>query len=335
MLSVFALGVLAASAAAQVPEMDPDSTSIARPRTDRRLLVRRPLRIAHNGGFQSLVFTPPFESAEILPAGGGYTATHYQAARTDITTQGANTYRGTFHALDFSGALGITDRVGPIEAKFDLSVGRLAAADHEISATFEGAQVMPATWSSGATLRRAAVGLKIGMYDDRALELAVSVTGWAKLPIDGDEHLSDTGEAELGGVLQITHGMRVPADAEQPNLFLHAQLGGMWRQNQDVFNTRVRPNGGVVWGIGAVAVLTDLPIALVVQAEGSSNAWEDLDDFNSDPVSLSLGTRIWGESEGSTRAWYDGVLLELAISFGFGDRNGADTAVTFGIGYHF
>lgn len=331
--ALLALVALAVSASAQVPEIDDGGRTP--PRTDKRLLIRRPLRITHNGGWQGLVFTPPFESAESLPAGGGYLAAHYQAARTDITQEGANVYRGTLHSIDFSGSIGITELAGPVEAKFDISLAQLAAANHEVSATYDGAQVVPGSWSGGASLRRAAFGLKVGIYDDRGLDLAVSTTGWAKLPIDGDDHLTDTGDIELGAVIALTHGLRVPADAGEPTLFLHAQIGAMWRQNQDVFNTRVRPQGSAVWAVGAVALLPDHPVAFVVQAEGSSNPFVDLDNFNSDPITLSVGTRVWGESESSTKPWWHGVMAELAVSFGLADRNGIDTALTFGMGYHF
>ncbi|MHC5018775.1 MAG: hypothetical protein ACYTGX_01430 [Planctomycetota bacterium] len=325
---------LAASAHAQVPDIDPIDGPA--PRTDARLLVRRPLRIGHNGGFQSLVFTPPFESAEILPGGAAFLASHYQASRTSLRRQGANVYRGTLHSLDFSGALGINDLGGPVEAKIDVSLAQLSAARHDVGATFEGAPVVRSDWSSAMRLRRAAFGLKIGIYDGRSPDLAVSTTGWAKVPIDGDDNLTDTGELELGAVIALTHGMRVPAGAAAPSLYLHAQIGAMWRQNQDLFDTRVRPNSSAVWAFGAVVLLGDLPAALVAQAEGSANPFNELDDFNSDPATFSAGLRFWSEPEaGDDRAWYHGVMLELAVSFGLADRNGVETALTAGLGYHF
>jgi len=336
-LSLAAVGLLAAGAAAQVLD-EPISTSTDRPtpRTDGKLLIRRPIRINLDGGLQSLVFSAPFESAEILPAGGGYVATHYQNSRTDLTTQGANVYRGTFHTLDFSGAVGITDLAGPVEAKFELSFARLGAADHEISATHDGRQTVPARWRSGLSLRRAALGLKIGIYDDRALDLTVSMTGWAKLPLEGDENLTDTGEAELGGVVAISHGMRVPATVDAPTLFLHAQIGAMWRKEQSVLGGGVHTNGGAIWGFGAVIVPPGWTAGLVFQAQGAGNAWEDLDDYNSDPAVGAVGARVWFDrEEGAERAWYHGMMFEAAAAFGFANRNGPDTALTFGAGYHF
>jgi len=120
---------------------------------------------------------------------------------------------------------------------------------------------------------------------------------------------------------------RIGADQVGPaNLFIHAMVGGVVRKDQEALATRVRPSSGAVFGLAAVWRVEGWPVAVALQCRGQVNAWQELDHFGSDPVSLQLGLRGW---------LAEGLIYELGAGIGVEQDVGAAWAVEVGVGIRF
>lgn len=325
--AVAALWLLAAAAAAQDDErLFGDAGRPARAPRSAALLA--PVEIGQSDGFNTLVFTPPLEGAQLLAPGRGLLFARAHASRTDAGEPGEPyRYDATFREARLQAALGVGGLGAPVEVRAGASFASLVGSERHVSGTFRDAPVLPGGWRESASLRRAWVGLKLGVLDAAPLDLELAATGWLKIGIDGDEHLTDTDGTEGGGALHATYAVRLGDDAVGPaNVFVHAMVGGMLRKDQEALATRVRPSSGAVFGLAAVWRADDWPVALAVQCRGQVNAWQELDHFGSDPVSLQVGWRGWlGE----------GLIYEVGAGLAIERDVAAAWAVEVGVGWRF
>jgi hypothetical protein len=326
-LEIVAVACLATTAAAQdVPGIAAEGTAGADPLRPAALLA--PVEIGQSDGFNALVFTPPLEGAQMLVAGEALFFARWHTAEM-ATGELADGYRfrATLSEVRLQGALGVGGLGVPVEARVGLSAAALTGSERYVAATFRGGAVVPGGWEESPSARRAWLGLKFGLPDRAGLDLKLAVSGWLKLGLEGEEHLTDTDGVEGGALLHATYALRVGAEQMgAPNLFLHAMFGGVARQDQEALATRVRPNAGAVFGVAAVLRGESWPLALALQCRGQANAWRELEDFGSDPWSLQLGLRGW---------LAEGLIYEAGVAYGVADDVAAAWAIEAGVGLRF
>ena len=286
------------------------------------------MEIGQSDGFNTLVFTPPLEGGQMLEAGRGGLFVRGHASATRAGDPGEPyRYEADFREARLQAALGVGGLGAPVEVRAGCSFAALTGSERHVSGTFRDAPVLSAGWRESPSLRRAWFGLKLAVLDAAPMDLELAATGWLKLGIDGDAHLTDTDGTEGGGALHATYALRIGADQVGPaNLFIHAMVGGVVRKDQEALATRVRPSSGAVFGLAAVWRVEGWPVAVALQCRGQVNAWQELDHFGSDPVSLQLGLRGW---------LAEGLIYELGAGIGVEQDVGAAWAVEVGVGIRF
>lgn len=320
--AALAAGLLCALATPALAQGDAGEAPDA-PRDWKREWLLAPLRVASNAGFHALVFVPPLESAWILPPGRGRVALFANATRTDLDADApANRFRGTYGEVGLEATLALDESIGPVEIRLGVSAAELQADRGDLAASFEGQPLVTGDRDNAFRARRALLGVKLGALRAVRQGLDLAVTGWGKAPLDGEDDLVDSGGVEGAAGLVATQALRIEA-LGAPRLYLHAFIGGTWRQDQEAFDGRVRPNGGAAFAFGfACLVQTDL--AVLVQAQVHGNPWRKMAGFSEDPASAHAGFR-----------WRIGdVTVEAALGAGLTDEASAewtvDAALTYG-----
>ncbi len=325
------VGLLAAAARAD----EPSRGGARRPEPRVPSLVE-PLRVASNGALQHLAYIPEMEGGSPLSADEGRAWWRAGAAHTAIpeSVPGNRLSMTTIEAA-LGGAFGLR-RLLRLDGDLEIRAQLVALAiesgdvDEDVRATNDGRDVVPDDGSGRPGFSVVQAGLKFavpGMADlgSPSVVLAASFLVSGKFPIGGERHFLSTGRAEVFGGLAASAGFRTGPVSAPPAFWLHVFAGGVWRDREDaVFEEDVVVNGGAVYGAALAWPVLEWA-AVLVQAQGHTNPFRDLDDFSEDPLSIHAGGRVL----------LAGILVEAAGGTGLVRGNGPDWTVDLSVVYTF
>ncbi|MCI0341239.1 MAG: hypothetical protein L0216_08820 [Planctomycetales bacterium] len=295
-----------------------------------------PLRVASNGALQHLAYVPEMEGGSPLAADEGRASWRAGAAHTAIPESvPGNRLKVTTYEAALGGAFGLRRLLrldGDLEIRAQLVAHAVEAGDvdEDLRATNDGRDVIPDDAAGRPGFSEVHAGLKFavpGLADlaSPSVVLAASFLVSGKASIGGERRFLATGRAEVFGGVAASAGFRTGAVSALPAFWIHVFAGGVWRDREDaVFDEDVVVNGGAVYGAALAWPVAD-GAALLLQAQGHTNPFRDLDDFSEDPLSIHAGGRVL----------VSGVLVEAAGGTGLVRGNGPDWTLDFAVVYTF